>query len=215
MIPSDEAIGIGQPSTYFLRNIITTVLDVTVTGWANVLTAKTLSKTSSETEIAGNLCREMKAEKKRRQLSTIRIEEEVGTHSSLNSPKPEGRIDVKIIYSFDEAEYFGMECKRINDETNDLAREYVNHGVTRFVTGSYSPNHSWGAMLGFVIDGKTGNCINRVKSQLSKHKQQTHMKSGWDIEKNFGIRQNLYRTQHHQPKQDNQITILHLFLSIN
>ena len=96
MIPSDEAIGIGQPSTYFLRNIITTVLDVTVTGWANVLTAKTLSKTCSETEIAGNLCREMKAEKKRRQLSTIRIEEEVGTHSSLNSPKPEGRIDVKL-----------------------------------------------------------------------------------------------------------------------
>ncbi len=66
MIPSAEAIGIGQPSTYFLRNIITTVLDVTVTGWANVLTAKTVRKTSSETEIAGYLCREMKAEKKRR-----------------------------------------------------------------------------------------------------------------------------------------------------
>jgi hypothetical protein len=215
VIPSDKAIGIGQPSPIILRNIIATVLDLTVASWNAVLLKKSITSKNSEPEIARELTVAMIFEKKHRRIGNFRIHDEVVTRSTPSMPKPDGRIDIMITYSNDEDEYFGMECKRIDDGSNALTKEYVDQGVKRFVVGKYSPNHPWGAMLGFVIDGKTSNCINRVKAQLSKHKQQTQMKSGWDVEKSFGIRQNLFRTQHHQPKQENQITILHLFLSIN
>jgi len=78
----------------------------------------------------------MRAEKKQRGIANLRVEEEVGTRSSPGSPKPEGRIDVKVIYSFDEDEYFGIECKRVGgNRARDLAREYVTEGVLRFVGG--------------------------------------------------------------------------------
>ena len=156
----------------------------------------------------------MLIEKKRRRLATFRIIHEAVTRSESGIPKPDGRIDMMITYSNDEDEFFGMECKRIDDSSNDLTREYVDQGVMRFVVGKYSPNHDWGAMIGFVSDGMLKNCVNRVKKQLDKTKKQTHMKTGWDVEERFRIIQNLFRTQHHQPQQNNQITILHLFLSI-
>ncbi len=213
MIPSAEAIGIGQPSPLILRNIIATVLDLTVQSWGIISIARSINSKSTEPEIAGTLVGAMISEKKRRQLP-FRIVEETGTRSASSIPKPDGRIDIMIIYSNDEDEYFGIECKRINDSSNALTKEYVDEGVKRFVVGKYSPNHSWGAMLGFVIDDKTSHCINRVKKQLTKNKKQIHLKSDWDDEKNFGSIPNLFRTQHHQPKQNNPIAILHLFLSL-
>src|SRR5690348_324251 len=100
-------------------------------------------------------------------LYSYLIEEEIGTRSGSNPLKPDGRIDIKIIYSFDETEYFGIECKRANDTGNDLAKRHIQKGLMRFVTGKYSPNHDWMAMVGFVIDGKLAESIERIKGFLT------------------------------------------------
>ncbi len=215
MIGSDDPAAIGLPSTILLRNVIAAVLDVVIASWANLKAAAEVNQESTEPYIAGCLGRAMKLEKDRRGLKFFRVEEEVGTRSFFNFPKPDGRIDIKIIYSFDEGEYFGIECKRVSGKNSKLARDYVKEGVLRFVSEKYSPGHDWAAMLGFVIDGDSAKAIKRIQAQLQKMRQDVNLSGEWTLDKEFTLKRNLYRTGHEQRHSRFQLTILHLFLSLN
>lgn len=216
MIPSGESNAIGQPDDQSLRNIITTVLALAIKSWSNVLVREEICESSTENDIAGCLGREMIAVKNHTfgRDALFRIDEESGTRSSADSRKPDGRIDIKIIYSFVETEYFGIECKRVNDKGNDLAKKYVSKGLMRFVTGKYSPGHDWMAMIGFVIDGKPSPCIQRICGFLAITRRRTRMKGDWMHETKFGDYQHLYSTCHYQRGKISPITVLHLFLTI-
>lgn len=219
MIPLDDSNVIGQPTTALPIDIIATVLDITIVGWSKVIANKEVSTSDMENKISGCLRRAMKKEKDSRPglKNQIRIETEVGTLKSPDSIEPEGRIDIKIIYSFDEAEYFGMECKRISStgKDRDLATKYVKNGILRFVDEIYSPGHDWGAMLGFVIDKKIDDNIKLVKERIEKYKQVICLEELWSIEKDFGSISNLYRTSHRQRYNNSLINVLHLFLEIS
>lgn len=219
MIPLDDANVFGKSTIALPLDIIATVLDITVIGWSDVIEKKEVNTNSLEPEIAGCLCRAMKQEKRSRLglKNQIRIESEVGTFSSSASIEPEGRIDIKIIYSFDESEYFGMECKRISSTKpeRDLARKYVKNGILRFVEEVYSPGHDCGAMLGFVIDKKIDDNITLVKDRINKYRKEVCLEKDWIAEKDFGSIENLYRTGHRQKLNNSLINVLHLFLEIS
>ncbi len=217
MLPSEPNI-LGKPSGVLLRNVIATVFDITIIAWSHVQSNRQVSASSSEPEIAGHLGRAMLIEKRQRPKldQQIRIEEEVGIRSSLVAPKPEGRIDIKIIYSFNENEYFGMECKRISSTNKELATKYVVEGVMRFVTGKYSPGHDWSSMLGFVIDGNITGSIDMIQNHLLVRNLDTQMENNsWALEQSFGTYNNVFRTRHRQYRRNSPMTILHLFLNIN
>ncbi|MCK4625223.1 MAG: hypothetical protein KAV00_07930, partial [Phycisphaerae bacterium] len=145
---SDSSRSVGSPSLGLGEDLIATILDLLQVGWRAVVASGELNAASLEPDIAGRLGREMLAEKRRRKIRNMRIEEEVGTRYSLDALKVEGRIDIKVIYSFDEEEYFGIECKRVSSRKADrLAMEYVKKGIARFVTEKYSPGHNWAAMV--------------------------------------------------------------------
>ncbi len=220
MIPLDDSNVFGEPTTALPIDIIATVLDITVVGWSKVIANQEVNTNDLENKIAGCLRRAMKKEKDSRLglKNQIRIETEVGTLKSPESIEPEGRIDIKIIYSLDEAEYFGMECKRISStgkEDRKLATKYVKNGILRFVEEIYSPGHDWGAMLGFIIDKKPDDNIELVKERINKYKQDVFLEKDWIVEKDFGSILNLYRTAHRQKSHNSLINILHLFLEIN
>jgi hypothetical protein len=217
VLPLDEPTSYGELAIRLPLDIIATVLDITMVGWSHVISSKQVSISSTEPEIAGHLGREMILEKNSRSglKNQIRIEEEVGTRSSPTSEKPEGRIDIKIIYSFDEAEYFGMECKRITSKNSRLVKKYVDEGIMRFVTGKYSPGHDFAAMIGFVIDGKLTDCIDLVRAQLTKYCQEACLAEDWAVEPDFGLQKDLYRTAHRQQGQSVLLRLLHLFLVID
>ncbi|HET6429590.1 MAG TPA: hypothetical protein VFJ30_14330 [Phycisphaerae bacterium] len=207
---------IGSPSFSLGTEVIATILDILQVGWSAVLARKVLAPTSQEVDIAGQLGREVLAEKKRRRISNLRIEEEVGTRASAQSPKPEGRIDIKVIYSFDEDEYFGIECKRVSGNKSDrLARKYVENGMLRFVTGKYSPGHEWAAMMGFVVDGQTDLSIRLIVDEIAAHKMELGLDGEWMAEMGFSGPSHLYKTGHKQTHLGTRITILHLFLNLN
>lgn len=183
-----------------------------------MITNRGINIRSTEPVIARYLGRAMTEEKNSRPKlkERIRIEEEVGTRSFPNLPKPKGRIDIKIIYSYNENEYFGMECKRVSstEPNRYLATDYVREGVERFVEGTYSLGHDYAAMLGFVIDGKINDCIDLICDRLNKYKNDICLKEDWVDEQSFGTTQNIYRTSHLQNGQD-IISILHLFLVVS
>lgn len=207
---------IGQPSLGLAEDTIATILDLIETGWKATYAQGNLTHSSQETEIAGRLAGKMLTEKRRRKISHFRIEEEVGTRSSSLSIKPEGRIDIKIIYSFVEEEYFGIECKRVSSSKSDgLSKKYVEKGVLRFVAGKYSPGHGWAAMVGFVIDGDAQGAVQLVRDAISSNKDTVRLCEKWTEEKRFGQHPHLYFTGHRQQSRSSTIGILHLFLPLN
>lgn len=221
MLPLDEPSAIGQATINLSVDIIATVLDITTVAWSKLTISKKVNSQMLENKIAGYLRREMTREKNSRPKlkKQIRIESEVGTFASHESVEPEGRIDIKIIYSFNEEEYFSMECKRVSSSTTEkdreLAKKYLTNGIMRFVEGKYSSGHDFAAMIGFVIDGNIQGCIEKVCKFLKKRKNETQLEEEWIEEKNFGKHSNLYRTRHRQYPHDSSINILHLFLEIS
>ena len=203
---------------YLPKDIMSAVFDITMIAWSKVIASREINISSDEPIIAGYLGKAMTKEKNSRPKlkERIRIEEEVGTRSFPNLPKPKGRIDIKIIYSYNENEYFGMECKRVSstEPNRYLATDYVREGVERFVEGTYSLGHDYAAMLGFVIDGKINDCIDLICDRLNKYKNDICLKEDWVDEQSFGTTQNIYRTSHLQNGQD-IISILHLFLVVS
>ena len=205
-------------AVYLPKDIMSAVFDITMIAWSKVIASREINISSDEPIIAGYLGKAMTKEKNSRPKlkERIRIEEEVGTRSFPNLPKPKGRIDIKIIYSYNENEYFGMECKRVSSTKpdRDLAKDYVLKGVKRFVEGTYSLGHDYAAMLGFVIDGKVNECIDLICDRLNKYKNDICLKEDWVDEQSFGTTQNIYRTRHLQNGQ-NIMSILHLFLVVS
>lgn len=217
-IEFDDNDIILSSAVYLPKDIISAVFDITIIAWSKVIANKEINISSDEPIIAGYLGKAMTKEKNSRPKlkERIRIEEEVGTRSFPSLPKPKGRIDIKIIYSYNENEYFGMECKRVSSTKpdRDLAKDYILKGVKRFVEGTYSIGHDYAAMLGFVIDGKVNDCIDLICDRLNKYKNDICLKEDWVDEQSFGTTQNIYRTRHLQNGQ-NIMSILHLFLVVS
>src|SRR5574338_1014385 len=118
---------LGSPRLDLPRDVVATAIDLAVTAWPRVVASGRITVRSHENEIAGELSAEMELERERRKVP-FRIEEECGTRSP-SARRPDGRIDIKITYSFLRAEYFGIECKRIRARRAALARKYVDEGV--------------------------------------------------------------------------------------
>ncbi|MEI3648410.1 MAG: hypothetical protein V6D39_00180 [Dolichospermum lemmermannii FEM_B0920] len=215
-IEFDDNDIILSSAVYLPKDIMSAVFDITIIAWSKVIANREINISSHEPIIAGYLGKAMtKGKNSRPKLKDkIRIEEEVGTRSFPNSPKPEGRIDIKIIYNFNENEYFGIECKRVTSKNKKLAEDYIKKGIMRFVNGKYSPGHDYAAMLGFVIDGKVNDCIDLICDRLNKYKNDICLKEDWVDEQSFGTTQNIYRTSHLQNGQ-NIMSILHLFLVVS
>lgn len=214
-IEFDDNDVIIYSAVYLPRDIMAAVFDITIIAWSKVIANREINISSTEPVIAGYLGRAMTKEKNSRpQLKDkIRIEEEVGTRSFPNSHKPEGRIDIKIIYNFNENEYFGIECKRVTSKNKKLAEKYIKDGIMRFVNGKYSPGHDYAAMLGFVIDANITKCINLIQNYLNST-QEICLKENWTNERSFGTQYDIYRTRHLQNGQ-NIMSILHLFLVVS
>ena len=216
VIRSDLGASVGRPSLDLEGDLIATVLDLLRVGWTAVCVSGEIMPDSTEPQIARRLSREMISEKKRRGINRLRFEEEVGTVSSPDAIRVEGRIDVKVIYSFDENEYFGIECKRVSGRRGDgLADKYVDEGIARFVSGRYSPGHRWAAMSGFVIDGEVVRSVELVAAAVVSKKRAIALVEGWATEDRFGRQEHLYRTRHRQSGRDSHINLLHFFLAMN
>ncbi len=220
MLPLDESNTVGTPTPILRQDIIVTILLLIREGWTQVCHAGKITVKSDEETIAGALHNEMWSVKKRLKITgPPRIVNEPASRKSSKSLKPDGFIDFQMVYGWGQEDYFGIECKRISSSTTgkdkDLATDYVNEGVMRFIAGTYSSGHECAAMVGFVVDGKLVDCIDRVRQRLSKYCQKICMEEDWAVEHNFGLQNDLYRTVHRQQGQSIHIRLLHLFLVVS
>jgi len=205
-------------ASLIIEDVVATVLDITVTAWPRLCQSKRIRVTDKEDGITDQLRWEMVAEKNRRDPPPqLRFERET-QRDDPDKDYPRGLIDVHVIYSFDETDYFAMECKRINDRTVTAAKKYIENGVCRFSSGKYSPGHPYGAMIGYVTDGTPESAAQFLGGKIvdyDKRLTKLRAKWGWQRELRFGPVPNLYSTRHGQAGTRNTILLLHLFLAFS
>ena len=212
------SVGQISPATagMIIEDVVATVLDITVAAWPHVCQSRQVVPTTKEDDITDRLRWEMEAEKKRRDPPPqLRFERE--TNATTREKKyPTGLIDVYVIYSFDETDYFAIECKKVTDRHERRANYYVQEGVCRFSSGKYSPGHPYGAMIAFVTKG-TAEAAARLRGWEGRRFRQERNKIQNDVglasrSNDLARIPNLYSTKHGQAGTRNTILLLHLFL---
>ncbi|MDQ7008871.1 MAG: hypothetical protein Q9M94_01105 [Candidatus Gracilibacteria bacterium] len=117
----------------------------------------------------------------------------------------------------DENKYFAFECKRINGYS-EHKKEYVDNGLSRFISGQYSKSMQLSGMIGFVQGFKKGknigDNIQKIKDFL-KNESKIKIKSNtiqnleyYEIEKSFNYS---YFSKHKRERKLGNIDIYHLF----
>jgi hypothetical protein len=207
----------GTTGGLVLEDIVSTILDITVKAWPAVLAGGKVRPESGEDDITDELRWQMDAEKKRRwPVPNLRFERE--SQSDLpDKSRDVVLIDVYVIYSFEQTEYFAIECKRVAQSDSDLSRYYVTDGVHRFVIGKYSLGHRFGAMVGYVCAGDCGDVASQIEQRLREFDRTVTAlceASLWRGERRFGHIPHLLSTMHTQTGIQNEITLLHLFLAL-
>ena len=211
------SVGQMSPTTAgsIIKDVVATVLDITVAAWPRLCESGRVQPSDREPDITDKLRWEMVAEKKRRDPPPqIRFERET-QRDDPEKNHPTGLIDVYVIYSFDETDYFAMECKKVTDRHKGPADYYIQEGICRFSSGKYSPGHPYGAMVAFVTDGTAEAAADFLAGKIvafDKKATRIRMDWGWQAVKQFGHFPNLYSTKHGQAKTRNTILLLHLFL---
>ncbi|MCH7728455.1 MAG: hypothetical protein IH991_18545 [Planctomycetes bacterium] len=211
------SVGRISPMTaaWLIEDIVATVLDITVEAWVCLCKQERVQATDIENDITDRLRWEMSREKQRRTPSPqLRFERET-QRDDADKEFPTGRIDVFVIYSFEEDEYFAMECKKVDDRHETSAKKYVKNGVCRFSEGKYSPGHPYAAMIAFVSEGtreSAAEYIGRYLIAYNKSSTKIDEQWGWQTETGFGTLPDLYSSRHCQAGTGNTIQLLHLFL---
>lgn len=211
------SVGEMSPATadLIIEDVVATVLDITVAAWPHVCQSNRVGPTKKENDITDCLRWEMVAEKNRRNPPPqLRFERET-QRDDPEKRHPTGLIDVYVIYSLDEADYFAMECKKVTDRHTRRADYYVREGVCRFSSGKYSAGHPYGAMIAFVTGGTAKAAAGFLEKKVTDlDKNATRLKPiwGWKTETRFGDLPNLFSTKHGQEGTNNTILLLHLFL---
>jgi hypothetical protein len=197
-------------------DVVATVLDIIVAAWPHVCAAG-ISHATTEDDITNKLRWAMVGEKSRRNPPPqVRFERETQRDDPAGT-YPTGLIDIFVAYTNDETVYFAIECKKVNDRHKIPAKRYIEKGVCRFSSGKYSPNHRYGAMVGYVTEGTPESAAKFLGEKLiafDKRATRLVVEWGWKRESRFGAVANLHSTQHRQDKTKNTILLVHLFLAI-
>jgi hypothetical protein len=220
----DPAISLARPGLIAAPDIyavIQAALKIVIRAWIHICREQllTVRHRTSEPKTAGLLYQRMKSVERERKprIPEMKIKCEAATFSCDELEVPDGRIDIEIIYSLSDDPDLRLECKRVSttpgDGPRDRADYYIGHGVLRFIGDKYGRGHSWGAMLAFVIDGKSAAAASFIAASIAGYtKAPLDLCAHWAQEDRFGRTRHLFRTEHLQGGGPHRIELLHLFL---
>jgi hypothetical protein len=209
-IPTSQ---VGRPSLlkrYTRRDIIPITLELIYRAWPNVCKSTVVDCRSHEPQIAGALYNELW--KLKTGVEPPHIECEAASRSDSELLIPDGRIDFKLLYGFQQDDYLSLECKRVSSTDSTLATNYVREGVVRFTSGKYAAGHDWAAMLAFVIDSNLSGSATLINLRLQALATETHLVGTIVDEASFGRYESLYRSDHKLPRANRLLNVLHLYV---
>ncbi len=94
-------------------------------------------------------------------------------------------IDFVLTIGDDEDIYLACECKRLNvtfrSGPKGLAREYVDEGLMRFITGQYANGLPFAMMLGYVMDAQSSRARRSLKQAMQFRSTEIGLQSERDL----------------------------------
>ena len=134
-----------------------------------------------------------------------------------------GRTDIKIqtINTFiDTAAYYTLECKRLDSKnlygTTGLNAKYIENGIYRFVSKTYSSHYKINGMIAFIVENidveeNIGYINNLLKSTFlnANTTKELHCKT---IVNNFNY---CYCSCHHGESNNDETIIYHLMFDFS
>jgi len=132
--------------------------------------------------------------------------------------KETGRKDIVVFPGTLEEIYFCLEAKRLNAVVSGrkkaLADEYVKAGMQRFVDAKYAKSVRHGAMLGYVLDGRTDRAIKNVEANIRARFQQLRMDPPGRLPPSTVMEHPLVKeTLHRRSHETTPFHIHHLFMA--
>lgn len=136
-----------------------------------------------------------------------------------NNPKYLPRIDISIaswILKKDEKTTYFLEAKNLyeNNYKSKISSKYLNRyidtGIENFRVGKYTN----GSLIGYVLNGKISNIINKLNIQLKKDRQNYNASTCINTLEKSDLIQNCstcYESMHYIDEYEN-ICIKHMFL---
>ena len=96
-----------------------------------------------------------------------------------------GNIDFVLTIGDDEDVYLACECKRLNvvfpSGPKELAGEYVDEGLMRFITGQYADGLPLAMMLGYVMDAQCRRARGSLKEAMQSRSAKIGLQSEHDL----------------------------------
>lgn len=160
---------------FFQQNLVPTVLAYITTTWEQMPKP---GRSDLEDAISDKLYSALLKAKLRNELPFLIRREDLEFDTDL--AKETGRKDIVFFPSLKEEEiYLCLEAKRLNalisGVRRSLADEYVKEGMQRFVDRKYARSVRHGAMLAYVLDGKTDRAIQNVENNIRKRLSKLRM----------------------------------------
>lgn len=94
---------------------------------------------------------------------------DVEVHQNTYAESDSRRLDIRYVRDIGDSAQIMLvfECKKVDGSARHL-RAYIDHGMRRFVTGSYAPREPLGFMVAFCTAGNTGHVASALKRSLAR-----------------------------------------------
>lgn len=131
-----------------------------------------------------------------------------------------GRLDLKFIQGWNVKVYFSLECKllrvtRPSNQFESLAGKYVTEGMYRYFNGQYASNLDKGGMLGYVMDGQTGEAIQDVRHAIHNRRCKLRMSEQGTLRPSSMVSSHQVRETEHNYGPKGKFILYHIFLPVS
>ena len=77
-------------------------------------------------------------------------------------------IDFVFRRGYEESSYLSFECKILNCHDSSSVAAYIDEGIMRFISGKYASNEKIGGMVGYLINEKIDNCVEKINEKVEQ-----------------------------------------------
>ncbi len=185
--------------------------------------AKTLEKqhaTENENHLSIRLCKRIRMDKRLRDAPFTLVPEFPVLNDRIDDPSVSGRVDICFLCPGGDRTYFAIEAKRLHVSFQSgwasLVSEYVDgdQGMMCFVDGKYAETQRFGAMLGFVFDGKLNLARGKIAERVTEYREKLSLKTGTNFERSSYSRGEYLIDETQHQLRGRTFTIAHLLVSV-
>lgn len=205
-----KSVGVRGAWRELVASLVPDILELVRSTWREM---PPLAPDALEDPTTEALCRRLRQSRDAAELP-FRIDIQM-VELGESADADQGRMDIVFSPMVPaESVYFCLECKRLNvvrsGSTRTYAREYVIHGMMRFITGQYASQVQQGGMLAYVLNGDVDGAIERVSAVIGRRCEELGMEIPCSmLESSARTTDPMARETRHRRGTDRQRFVIH------